>query len=102
MNLLKFVDMRMRKFNQTAVPNFLTEEFAQKRKVQSEPMVLTSLFFSERITVPVPVTLDAEIQGLAEAIQPLKKLNATTVDEMKKELAEIKDELAKSRQALLD
>lgn len=45
---------------------------------------------------------DAEIQGLAEAIQPLKKLNATTVDDMKKELAEIKDELAKSRQALLD
>ena len=49
--------MRMRKFNQTAVPNFLTEEFAQKRKVQSEPMVLTSLFFSKRITVPAPVTL---------------------------------------------
>lgn len=45
---------------------------------------------------------DAEIQGLAEAIQPLKKINATTVDELKKELAEVKDELAKSRQALLD
>ncbi len=55
---LKFVDMRMRKFNQTAAPNFLTEELAQKRKVQSEPMVLTSLFFSERIMVPVRVTIN--------------------------------------------
>ena len=45
---------------------------------------------------------DAEIQGLAEAIQPLKKINATTVDELKKELNEIKDELAQSRQSLLD
>lgn len=45
---------------------------------------------------------DAEIQGLAEAIQPLKKINATTVDELKKELAEIKDDLAKTRQEMVD
>lgn len=45
---------------------------------------------------------DAEIQGLAEAIQPLKKINATTVADLKKELAEIKVDLAKSREALLN
>lgn len=45
---------------------------------------------------------DAEIQGLAEAIQPLKKINATTVDELKKELNEIKEDLAKTRQELID
>ena len=45
---------------------------------------------------------DAEIQGLVEGITPLKKINATTVDELKKELAEIKDDLAKSRQDMLD
>lgn len=44
---------------------------------------------------------DAEIQGLADAIQPLKKINATTVDELKKELAEIKDELAEARTNIL-
>lgn len=44
---------------------------------------------------------DAEIQGLVEAIQPLKKINATTVADLKKELAEIKDDLAKSRDELL-
>ena len=44
---------------------------------------------------------DAEIQGLADAIQPLKKINATTVDELKKELAEIKDELAEARANIL-
>lgn len=55
----------MRKFNQAAVPNFLTEEFAQKCKVQTEPMVLTSLFFSERIMISVPVTLQlAVVLGL--------------------------------------
>ena len=43
---------------------------------------------------------DAEIQGLADAIQ-LKKINATTVDELKKELAEIKDELAEARANIL-
>lgn len=45
---------------------------------------------------------DAEIQGLAEAIQPLKKINATTVDELKKELSEIKEDLAKTRQDLIN
>lgn len=55
----------MRKFNQAAVPNFLTEELAQKCKVQTEPMVLTSLFFSERIMISVPVTLQlAVVLGL--------------------------------------
>ena len=44
---------------------------------------------------------DAEIQGLADAIQPLKKINATTVDELKKELAEIKNELAEARTNIL-
>ena len=44
---------------------------------------------------------DAEIQGLADAIQPLKKINATTVDELKKELAGIKDELAEARANIL-
>lgn len=45
---------------------------------------------------------DAEIQGLAEAIQPLKKINATTVEDLKKELAEIKEDLAKTRQEMLN
>ncbi|MGM9713344.1 MAG: hypothetical protein ACI3Y5_04405 [Prevotella sp.] len=44
---------------------------------------------------------DAEVQGLADAIQPLKKINATTVDELKKELGEIKDELAGARKKML-
>lgn len=45
---------------------------------------------------------DAEIQGLAEAVQPLKKINATSVNELKKELSEIKEDLAKSRQELIN
>ena len=45
---------------------------------------------------------DAEIQGLAEAVQPLKKINAVTVEDLKKELAEIKEELAKTRQDMLN
>lgn len=44
---------------------------------------------------------DAEIQGLAEAVQPLKKINATSVAELKKELAEVKEDLAKAREELV-
>lgn len=45
---------------------------------------------------------DAEIQGVADAIQPLKKINAITVSELKKELEEVKEELAISRKALIE
>ena len=36
------------------------------------------------------------------AVQPLKKINAVTVEDLKKELAEIKEELAKTRQDMLN
>ena len=45
---------------------------------------------------------DAEIQGFAETLGPLKKINATTVDELKAELAEVQAELAESRKAFLE
>lgn len=42
-----------------------------------------------------------ELEDLCAAIKPLEKLNATTVDEFKKQMAEMQPEIAASREALL-
>ena len=44
---------------------------------------------------------DADIQPVAEAIAPLDVLNATTVDELKSQLAEAKDKINAAREALV-
>ena len=44
---------------------------------------------------------DPEIKPVADAIQPLSVLNAISVDEFKSQLEEAKDEIEKSRDALL-
>ncbi len=44
---------------------------------------------------------DPEIQPIAEALAPLEVLNATTVDEFKKQLAEAKDNITAARSALV-
>ena len=44
---------------------------------------------------------DPEIKPVAEAISPLDVLNATTVDELKAQLAEAKDKIAAARTALI-
>ena len=44
---------------------------------------------------------DPEIKPVAEAIKPLAVLNAISVDEFKSQLEEAKEEIAKSRNALL-
>lgn len=44
---------------------------------------------------------DAQIVGVAEALSPLKNLNATTVDEFKKQLEQSKSEIEASRVAFI-
>ena len=44
---------------------------------------------------------DPEIKPIADAVAPLEVLNATTVDEFKKQLAEAKDNIAAARSALV-
>ena len=44
---------------------------------------------------------DPEIKPVAEAIDPLKVLNATSVDELKKQLAEANDAIVAARKALV-
>lgn len=44
---------------------------------------------------------DADIQPVAEAIAPLEVLNATSVDELKSQLAEAKDKVNAAREALV-
>ena len=44
---------------------------------------------------------DTEIQPVAEAVAPLNALNATTVDELKSQLAEAKDKIDNARKALI-
>lgn len=44
---------------------------------------------------------DPQIPGIAEALDPLKDLNATTVEEFKKQLADAKEKLEVSRKAFL-
>ena len=44
---------------------------------------------------------DPEIKPIAEAIAPLKVLNATSLDELKSQLAEAKDNIAAARKALV-
>ena len=46
-------------------------------------------------------TYDPEIKPIAEAIAPLKTLNATTLDELKSQLAEAKDNIVAARKALV-
>lgn len=44
---------------------------------------------------------DPQIPGLAEACEPLKALNATSVEEFKTQLKDMKDQIAASRNALI-
>ena len=44
---------------------------------------------------------DPEIKPVAEAMAPLDVLNATTVDELKAQLAEAKDKIEAARSALI-
>ena len=44
---------------------------------------------------------DPEVQPVAEAVAPLNVLNATTVDELKSQLAEAKDKIDNARKALI-
>ena len=44
---------------------------------------------------------DPEIKPIAEAIAPLKTLNATTLDELKSQLADAKDNIVAARKALV-
>lgn len=44
---------------------------------------------------------DPQIPGIAEALSPLKALNATSVAEFKKQLGEMKDQIKASREGLL-
>ena len=44
---------------------------------------------------------DSEIKPIAEALAPLEVLNATTVDELKSQLADAKDKINAARQALV-
>ena len=44
---------------------------------------------------------DPEIAPVAEAIKPLTVLNATTVDELKAQLSEAKEQIAAARNALI-
>ena len=45
---------------------------------------------------------DPELLPVAEAIDPLTVINATTVDELKTQMAEAKDQIAEARQALIE
>lgn len=44
---------------------------------------------------------DSQIVGITEGLEPLKKINANTVADFKKQLAEVKEEIAASRDSLL-
>lgn len=44
---------------------------------------------------------DPQVPGLAEALEPLKDINAITVDEFKKQLTDAKDKIEASRKAFL-
>ena len=44
---------------------------------------------------------DADIQPVIEALRPLQVLNATTVDELRSQLAEAKDKINFARNALV-
>lgn len=44
---------------------------------------------------------DPQVPGIAEALQPLKDINAITVDEFKKQLTEAKEQIEVSRKAFL-
>lgn len=46
-------------------------------------------------------TYDPEIPGFAEACEPLKAINATSVAELKSQLVEVKEQIAAAREALL-
>ena len=46
-------------------------------------------------------TYDPEIKPIAEALAPLKTLNATTLDELKLQLADAKDNISAARKALV-
>ena len=46
-------------------------------------------------------TYDPEIKPIAEALAPLKTLNATTLDELKSQLADAKDNIIAARKALV-
>ena len=46
-------------------------------------------------------TYDPEIKPIAEALAPLKTLNATTLDELKAQLADAKDNITAARKALV-
>jgi hypothetical protein len=45
---------------------------------------------------------DPEVSPVAQAIEPLSVLNATTVDELKSQLADAKEKIAASRNALVN
>jgi hypothetical protein len=44
---------------------------------------------------------DADIKPVAEAVAPLKALNATSVDQMKTQLTEAKDKIDAARKAII-
>ena len=45
---------------------------------------------------------DPELVPVADALEPLTVINAITVDELKEQLAEVKDEIVEARQALIE
>ena len=100
---------RINQFWQTAAAALVEQLFIVNQNTEK----FLSVFNDEaasNVTYRIVLILDAvdrlsnydpEIKPIAEAIAPLKVLNATSLDELKSQLAEAKDNIAAARKALV-